>query len=483
MIYLDVKRYLKTTYLKPSLSFEWTPLYNIQFFAFIETKYTSTEFNKEISEVKEAFKDFFEPIGKVVFRYKEESGIRFKIFPYSVQPQNSKHLKNIIKIINSNRKHIKYPYQEQNDQIAILGKIRREINQEIGDTQESINAKELIKHSIRIALDLGERDIVVQLKRKYIVKIFQKNKILEVEKEVAVQTIEPRKGEQNRFNGYSKKEIEEAYTTIFNKEESLIDTFLETSMDGIFLDTLDFRVITNKYYEENALKVIHSGIAKELTNYVSFEKDYLFGMSGYIMRLHFHKIHEIMAVRLIECIYDKDVNANKFLSFYNGNIILIDNKKYKIPSLETEDGQQWNNSSLIGICNLWMNTKTRQKTYQAKLVDTNMKLDALEKKLSFIKPERDKQELRFAKAKKEYDTLKGKYLEIESKLDYLEKTSLNSTEYFAQQKIMRMAEHKIKNIKVILLEAKTSLKVIKESNMTTYSEVDYHTNQKKTIYK
>ena len=177
MIYQYVKRYLKNTLEKPKMNFEWSPLDDVKFFNFIQQRYTLEEFSKEISEVKVAFKDFFEPVGKIVFRYKEENGIKFKIFPYRVKPQDSKHLTNIIKIINTNKKYIKYPYQGQDDQIVILGKIRREVNRELFDTEESVNVKELIRHAIKIALHLGQRDIVTQLKRKYLIKIFNKNNV------------------------------------------------------------------------------------------------------------------------------------------------------------------------------------------------------------------------------------------------------------------------------------------------------------------
>jgi len=40
------------------------------------------------------------------------------------------------------------------------------------DTKESINSKELIKYAIRIALKLNNEDIITQLKRIFIIKIF-----------------------------------------------------------------------------------------------------------------------------------------------------------------------------------------------------------------------------------------------------------------------------------------------------------------------
>ena len=390
MLYQYVKRYLKNTLEEAKIDFSWSPLDNIKFFNFVNRRYSNQEFAKEIAEVKEAFRDFFEPVGKIVFRYKEESGIKFKIFPYHVAPKDSKHLKNIINIIKTNRKYIQYPYQEQNDQIAILGKIRRAINLEVNDTQESVNKRELTKYAISKALELGEKDIVVALKRKYIVKIFQKNILLDIDKEVSAPI--QREGIANRFNGYTKEEIEETYKELFIRSNSNIDYFIKSVIKKVSKEKLNFKVISNKYYEANALKILHETIAQELSHYVALEKDYLLGVTGYLMRKHFQSLHESMAIVLIECIYEKNENANDFLSYYNGNTILIDNKKYQIPSLETDKGEKWNSGTLIGICNLWMHTKKKKEEYEHKLVDTDMKLEELEKKLLYIKPEKETQE-------------------------------------------------------------------------------------------
>jgi len=387
MIYQYIKRYLKDTIDEPDIDFNWSALDNINFFSHIDKRYTLEEFAKNISEIKQAFKDFFEPIGKVVFRYKEERVLKFKIFPYVVDPKDSKHLSNIIKVIQNNRKYIQYPYLGQTDQIAIYGKIRRNINIEVFDTDESINIKELIKYAIAKALDLGKKDIVILLKKKYIIKIFKKNTVLNSEVNAPVK----REGVSNRFNGYSLKEIEETYEEIFLKDDNVIGLFLMDVLNSVFIEDLNFRLITNEFYEKKSLSIIHAEIAKELSHYVSLEEDYILGITGYIMRENFHYIHDLLARELIECIYEKNLNANNFLLYYNGNIVLINNKKHKIPTLETEDGKQWNNASLIGICNLWMNTKKKKEEYEDKLLETNEKIQQLEKSLLCTKPENVKE--------------------------------------------------------------------------------------------
>ena len=222
-------------------------------------------------------------------------------------------------------------------------------------------------------------------------------------------------------------------------------------------------------------------IAKELTDYVELEDDYLFGISGYLMRKHFYEIHELMAIELIECIYEKNNNATDFLLSYNGKTVLINHEKYVIPSLETEDGRQWNNSSLIGICNLWMNTKKRKESYEHKLVDTDMKLEEINKKLAYIQPEKEFQETTLAETKTQVESISKNHEELEATYSYLEKTSLNSNEYFKIAKEVATSHSKLEVLNATIKEAKANLGAIKDANMTTYTELEFFTNQKKTI--
>jgi len=476
MLYQYVKRYLKNSLKEPKSNFKWSSIDDIKFFNYIKQRYTNEEFSKEISEVKVAFKDFFAPVGNIVFRFKEESGIKFVIFPYKVKPQSSKHLKKIIKIIQTNKRDIVYPYQGQNDQIAIFGKIRREINREIADTQESINAKDLIEYAIRTALELGEKDILTQLKRKYIIKIFNKNNVLDIEKEIVAPS--QREGKLNRYNGYTEQQIEETYKDIFQKGNANIDYFLKATMDKIFEKELDFRRIDNKFYEIKSLKVIHHAIAKELSDYIELEYDYLLGISGYLMRKHFYTIHELMAKELIKRIYEKDANAHNFLLFYNGKTILIDNQKYIIPSLESEDGRQWNSSSLIGICNLWMNTKERKESYEQKLIETEVRLEEVKNKLSHIEPEKELQEKLITQTLEQVEVLSQQDKELKMKLHYFETTMLNSSEYFNMKKKLDLLNVKLQKSLKILQDAKFKLKTIKDNNSNIYADLEFLNEQK-----
>lgn len=377
MLYQDTKRYLKHTFSKPSSDFKWTPLSNINFLSYLEEKYDTEMIEKEMPEIKLAFKDFFESVGNVMFRYKQDVGIQLRILPYSVSPKDSKHLKNIIKIIQHNHKYIKHPYNGQENQIGIMGKIRREINQEIYDTDESVNKKELIKYALKKALDLDEKDVIVQLKRNFIVKLYDKSLNTDDEDDFDEdeEIDEAEEVEVRRYNGYTEDQIEDTYNEIVERENSSIKPFLNSVMYDLFEHDLNFREIDNRFFEANALKMIHARIVQELTNYVSFDEDYLIGLASYILRRNFEEIHSYIVFEILQAIYKKSEQALKFLLFYDGRTVLIKNKKYKIPQIEDPKGNRWNISSMVSISNAWFNAKQRVKHLEDHLSEIQDEID------------------------------------------------------------------------------------------------------------
>ncbi len=371
MIYQYTKRYLKDKYKEPTENFQWKNLDNLNFLHHIQLRYSDAVLKKEIQEVKEAFKDFFEPIGTLLFRYTEEYGVRFKIFPYRVKPQDSEHLESIIKIIKKNKKHIQVCYKGQENQIAILGKIRRDIDALMFDSEESVHKKELTKYAIKKALHLNEKDIVVELKRIYIVKIFDENAQEEV-LETPLESTDTTK----THNGYAKENIEKSYNAIFKKAD--IKEFIQNALAKTFQDKLDFASISHDYYEKKSLKIIHAQMSQDLSYYSAFEEDYLSGIATYILRNHIYHIHEIMTEKLLQEIYHKNQNATDFLLQFNGSIILHNGQKYKLPSLQDKHSQKISSAMITSTAFLYINIQNKIQTLKEKLTKLQKKIINLE---------------------------------------------------------------------------------------------------------
>ena len=379
MIYQDVKRFLKAYLKQPSPRYEWREDDNAQLLDFIDERYSEEYIKLNLSEVRQAFRDFFEPVGSLVVRYKLEGGVTYKIVPYYVQAKNSKHLTKIIEIIRKNKQHIEYPHKGRVDQIALLGKIRRHINAELFESDEAVNKKELIRYAIKKALKLDTRDVVVTLRKKYIVKIFKSNSFINTcNKEPKAQNTQ-----EKRFQGYAAEELVEHYNELINDID--LEAFLDDIMASLFTTDLNFDEITNSYYEKQVLSLIRAQIAEELEQYVSYNKEYLLGFAGYIFRENFEKLHERIAIEIFEKIAVNNKNAQQFLQYYSGTVLIENGKRYMLPELSAPNGRRWNATSLSATATMWLRTRHKEKVLKVKKDNLEVeyqKVDKLYKNIS-----------------------------------------------------------------------------------------------------
>ena len=476
MIYQYVRRYLKNRYKSISTKFEWLDKDNQEFLSYLSLRYSNDIVQNEVSEIKEAFKDFIEPIGSVVIRYKEGEGVKLKVVPYVIEPKNSKLLRTIVNVILENKKSIEYPYQDRNDQIAIKGKIRREINQIIQQSDELVNKKELIKYAIRKALKLSSRDIVIQLKRKFIVKIFQQNSTIKPKKQTTKAYLVTK-----RFNGYLEKEVQESYKDIFEKGSSDIRFFIKTAVSTLARTTLNFSVIDNSFYELNALKIIHTEIAKELENYISLENDFLFGIAGYLMRKHYVDIHKELAFHLMQSIYQGEQRAKNFLLFYDGSVIVSQEKKYKLPALISQDNRVWKASIVINMCNSWIGHKIKKEKYELMLDDIEIKIQNITNSLKDIEPRKKEQEDIIKTLVNKLSSIKKELIDLNARVKYLAEIKKDSDEYFDVFQNYKEKSKLALKVKDELSKAKDDLHHIKKNHAGAYIQIEHlHTKKKET---
>ena len=365
MIYQDVKRYLKRNLQRPTKELEWATHDNFLLLNYIQGRYSDEQIKNNVTEIRQAFRDFFEPVGNIVIRFTPSKGVAYKILPYYVKPKDSKHLKKIIDIIQNNRRSIEYPYNDREDQIAILGKIRRHINSEIIETDEAVNKKELVRYAIKKALELDERDVVVNLQRKYIVKLFKRNTLLNPKAKEPKQKDE----DERRFQGYNADDLSAHYDELINDID--INAFLDDTMALLFAGKLNFDEVTNNYYEKNVLSLVRNTIAQELQQHVSQNEDYVIGLAGYIFRHNFVEVHKRIAVEIFELFANKSENAARFLSYYSGKIIIDEGKRYSMPELVTPDGKRWNIPAVTSIATMWLHSRDESISLETKLENLN----------------------------------------------------------------------------------------------------------------
>ena len=415
MIYQDTKRILKKINFDDDKADEWGALENIQLLNFLAARYTMDELKSNSSEIKQAFKDFYEHKGSIVFRFDPQTGVSFKLFPYRVKVKNSKHLNKLVEIIQSNRASVIYPYNEHKNQIGILGKIRRKINSEINDSDESVNKRDLIRYSIKKALQLSEKDIIIQLKRKYIVKIFQKSTQPKIDESII---------SHESLEAIDLGEYKAYYDEI--EEDMDIKEFIKGAMEGLFSTSLDFSKIDNSFYEKKGLLLIKDALTIELHEVFAIgEDESIDGFVLYMIRENFIYIHELIAIELLQCVAKKVKNADTFLLYYSGKVYVENGKKYSIPSLVNPDGQQWNAISLKSISTLWLNAKYRLEKQLLKLDKADAELLVLEKDFNSTEKAYKNKQSASIKSNEEQRVKQSKYNEIKHSLDRQSKGAMN----------------------------------------------------------
>lgn len=462
MIYQDTKRFLKRYLQKPKKDYEWSGHDNFLLLNFIQSRYSDAEIENNLSEIKQAFRDFFEPVGNIMIRFTPSKGIAYKILPYYVEPKNSKHLKSIINIIQNNRRSIEYPYNGREDQIAILGKIRRHINVEIIETDEAVNKKELVRYAIKQALELDDRDVVLHLQRKYIIKLFKKNTLLNPEANEPKQ----KDKEELRFQGYNADDLSAHYDELINDLD--IESFLDDTMALLFADKLNFDEITNEYYEKNVLSLVKNTIAQELHQHVSKNEDYILGLAGYIFRLNFIEVHRRIAIEIFELFAKKSENAERFLSYYSGKTILHNGERYSIPEISTPDGKRWSIPAVTAIATMWLRARHESVVLEAKLknisseyISISSKYEDLSKKsqqysdnlISYIEQLKEAEDA-IADVTQKIKLDRGKNLSHQDELE------LSRLTYLDKQKVATIKEKKSK-LQPLKDEAITKLNAIK----------------------
>lgn len=250
--------------------------------------------------------------------------------------------KEITDIIQENENLVEY----KNNKIIILRKRLRDSIYEI--VSEIENAKEILRFSIKQALELKDSDIVVIKKDQIFIKIFD----VEKKKKITERDANTIAG---RFNGIDEGELKDFYKEYFSKAESkkFFNLIVKEFTQRYFLEER----IDNDRYEKNVFAYVQTIIMQKLVNEFDYCEDFLKGFSGYIFRIHFNEVFEGIAEFMLNEISRSNDYMVEFLKYYSLNIIILDGTKYKVPLLQTEEGMKWNVVSMLSVAKVYIRTK------------------------------------------------------------------------------------------------------------------------------
>jgi hypothetical protein len=366
----NLKLYLKKNLEFPSLDFIWSEEDNHNFFTFLAKNYSEDYLknNENLLKIKEAFKDYFEPVGYILFQIKNYK-IRLKIFPYKKEPEESENIDAIVDIIDENEDLVVNDYNGRSDQILIKDELKRKIFAYV-DTlnDEKIHKKELVKFAVREAFELTKSDIVMVKQESIFIKlceIVKKHEILENEKNSIA----------NRFNGIDEEELSAFNTEHFSSRGDR-DFFIHVAK--LFVNRyLIEKNISNLEYEKNVFGYIHSIITQQLILTFDDCEEFFKGLSGYVFRIHFEEVFENVAEAILAEVAMSNQYMIDFLKYYSLNIIVINERKYKVPVLEAQNGLKWNVLSMLSIVKLYMVTKSKIKAINYELDNKNDEIETL----------------------------------------------------------------------------------------------------------
>ena len=282
---------------------------------------------------------------------------------------SSEQLDSIIEVIESNNELIQYDYKNKENQILIPKVIVDEIDKlllSIGLCKDEL--KESTKLAIKHGFELSSSDIVISKNGEFFIKLFEKTKKHEVS-EKDKNTI------ANRYNGIDEEELELFYDEFFADSENK-NFFASIAIE--FVNTyLNDKKITNDVYEKNVFSYIHTITFENLVAMYDDSDGFFTGFAGYIFRIHFNDVFEHIADILLDEISMSNSHIIEFLKYYSQDIIVAGGKKYKVPSMEVQDGLRWNVGSMLSISKMYTKSKKMIKTLENNIADMNTEIKKL----------------------------------------------------------------------------------------------------------
>lgn len=360
MLHLKLRVFLKTVIGIPTVDFKWNEYHNKELFSYlIDHLDDRSLLDEEVQQsVKEAFKEYFEPVGYILFKM-TQTNVRIKIFPYKTKPKDSKNLDMLVDMIDKNEDMIQYDYNGKEDLICLKKELTSKLTDFVKNIDEDINKKELLKQGIRKAFELYDSDIVIIKNHQIFIKLFDMKNVREVPEEQK-NTI------ANRYNGINEQDLESFYKNFFlkDKKSDFFHTVAEQFVD-IYLIT---KKIDNFAYEKYAFSLIQSVITEQLTNSFDHNEEFFKGFSGYVFRIHFKEVFGYIADLVLSEMISSNNYIIEFLKYYSLNIVVLDGCKYKVPEIEAPNGLKWNVISMMSIVKTYVKTKNSLKTLKEQII-------------------------------------------------------------------------------------------------------------------
>ncbi|MEA3373594.1 MAG: hypothetical protein U9Q62_07900 [Campylobacterota bacterium] len=243
------------------------------------------------------------------------------------------------------------PADVRSDLFGSFRKVKLDVAQE----------REYIRERIVEVFELESQDIVLFLRSSIYILYYVPPTIV-------------REGEDKRYAGQDPEEMEMLFNQLFpDGAWELIESY----MDGIFADKLDFTRIDNETFIETFIPVFRSMIEILLVEYASqIESEKVEGLVGYVLRQYFDDILIATAWEVLALFQERDRNAEAFIRYFKDEIIINEKgKKIQKHAIIDEKGQKWNHNSILSTFMQYEQAEKRMVKQKEKIATIVNRLD------------------------------------------------------------------------------------------------------------
>lgn len=228
--------------------------------------------------------------------------------------------------------------------------------------------KNLIESTLREYLGLKQSDLVFYKKGFIFIKIVKEEQRKKITKQETGTRAE-------RYNGISEEELEEFHKEFF-LDEGRKDFFLMISQEFV-QNYFHTNKITNLDYEKNVFKYIQNIVLQHLVKLYDNSDGFFTGFAGYLFRQNFKTVFEHIADSLLEAISLSNNSIIEFLNYYTSGIVVLDGIKYKVPSIEVENGNTLKIVSILPIIKVYFKAKHTLDELQKEIDKVSLELKKL----------------------------------------------------------------------------------------------------------
>lgn len=318
----------------------------------LDPTYEAKKFEKK-EQVRLAFIDFYIDVAKVTVFFKGMEKIIVKTTPYETHPDEHAYIAGIGAYVQS----IVDELDKVNDSEEVLlipDAYLQAMYAQLKSISIPVDARQLIRRAIHDAFKLNERDMILFINQKVIIKFYCEERETTCER---------------RMEGLPEEEFRLLIDSLYPEDgESALETDIEMVLATLMDTALDFTKIDNHAFITHHIKIIQNALINFMKTKLSHPDIIINGVAKYIFREAFYFIHELLAEKLLELAARSNKNAEAFLKFYNGERVIVEGKKFVTPEIIDDNRHHWNLSEITNFMLKYSREDARLKSTEESLV-------------------------------------------------------------------------------------------------------------------